>query len=44
MAKFCNRLVHLYWEVDDRQVHELLRNRIADLNRILSAIAAFLDL
>lgn len=44
MAKFRNRLVHLYWEVDDRQVHELLRNRLNDLSRFLAAIAAFLDL
>jgi uncharacterized protein YutE (UPF0331/DUF86 family) len=44
MAKFRNRLVHLYWEVDDRQVHEFLRNRLDDMNRFLGAIAAFLNL
>lgn len=44
MAKFRNRLVHLYWEVDDRQVHKFLRNRLGDLKRFLGAIAVFLDL
>jgi uncharacterized protein YutE (UPF0331/DUF86 family) len=39
MAKFRNRLVHLYWEVDDRKVHEYLRTSIADLNRFVRAIA-----
>ena len=28
MAKFRNRLVHLYWEVDDKQVHEILKTRL----------------
>lgn len=25
MAKFRNRLVHLYWEIDDTQFHEFLK-------------------
>ena len=44
MGKFRNRLVHLYWEVDDRQVHRLLCERLPDFNRFLRAMANYLGL
>jgi uncharacterized protein YutE (UPF0331/DUF86 family) len=44
MGKFRNRLVHLYWEVDDRQVHQLLRSRLPDFNRFVSAMTNYLNL
>lgn len=31
MAKFRNRLVHLYWETDDEQVYSILQTRLGDL-------------
>ena len=43
MVKFRNRLVHLYWEVDDRQVHEILRCRLDDFKRFLDCLSNFLD-
>ena len=43
MAKFRNRLVHLYWEVDDQQVYEILQNRLDDFKKFLNAIAKFLQ-
>lgn len=43
MAKFRNRLVHLYWEVDDRQVHEILQGRLDDFKKVLDSMAGFLD-
>jgi len=42
MAKFRNRLVHLYWEIDDKQVHEILRNRLDDFKTFLDNLARFL--
>lgn len=42
MAKFRNRLVHLYWEVDDKQVHEILQNRLDDFKTFLDDISKFL--
>jgi uncharacterized protein YutE (UPF0331/DUF86 family) len=39
MAKFRNRLVHLYWDVDERRVFEYLRDSLADINRFAQAIA-----
>jgi len=42
MAKFRNRLVHLYWQVDDKQVYDILQNRLGDFKRFLDALASFL--
>lgn len=42
MAKFRNRLVHLYWEVDDKQVHEILQTRLDDFKTFLDNISEFL--
>lgn len=44
MAKFRNRLTHLYWEVDDDQVYEILQSRLIDFKTFLDRIAAFLKL
>ena len=44
MGKFRNRLVHLYWEVDDRQVHQFLCSRLSDFSRFLAAMADYLEL
>jgi uncharacterized protein YutE (UPF0331/DUF86 family) len=43
MAKFRNRLVHLYWEVSDRQVHELLKSRLPDFSRFLKFLSDYLE-
>jgi len=42
MAKFRNRLVHLYWQVDDKQVYDILQNRLSDFKGFLDSIASFL--
>jgi len=39
MAKFRNRLVHLYWESGDRQVHEILQSRLPDFTRFLKHLS-----
>ena len=44
MAKFRNRLVHLYWEVDDQQLYEILQDRLDDFKRLLDSIVEFLGL
>ncbi len=44
MAKFRNRLIHLYWEVDDEQVYEILKSRLNDFKKYLDYIAVFLSL
>lgn len=44
MARFRNRLTHLYWEVDDDQVYEILQSGLIDFKTFLNKIAAFLKL
>ncbi|MCD6274108.1 MAG: DUF86 domain-containing protein [Deltaproteobacteria bacterium] len=43
MAKFRNRLVHPYWEVDDQQLYKILQDRLVDFKKILNSIADFLE-
>ncbi len=40
MARFRNRLVHLYWEVDDARVHQYLQESLGDLDRFARAVAS----
>jgi uncharacterized protein YutE (UPF0331/DUF86 family) len=42
MAKFRNRLVHIYWEIDENQVYEILQSRLGDFKKFLDQIAVFL--
>jgi len=42
MAKFRNRLVHLYWEVDNLQLHEIIQSRLNDFKKFLDSISTFL--
>jgi uncharacterized protein YutE (UPF0331/DUF86 family) len=44
MAKFRNRLIHLYWEVDDGQVYEILQSKLGDFKTFLDKVAMFLKL
>lgn len=39
MAKFRNRLVYLYGDIDDAYVHDFILNRLQDINNFKSAIA-----
>ncbi len=44
MARFRNRLIHLYWEVDDKTVFEILHTRLGDFKKYLNNISLFLNL
>lgn len=39
MAKFRNRLVHLYGEIDDRYVYDFLTDDLKDIHRFQSVMA-----
>jgi len=39
MAKFRNRLVHLYGEIDDAYVHDFILNRLQDIRKFEAVIA-----
>ena len=40
MARFRNRLVHLYWDVDDQLVAKYLSESLSDFDRFAAAIGA----
>lgn len=43
MAKFRNRLVHIYWEVDDELLYSYLRQNLGDLEAALTELIRFLN-
>ena len=42
MAKFRNRLVHLYWEVNNDQLYSILTSRLSDFKMVLTSISNYL--
>ena len=44
MARFRNRLVHLYWDVEDKQVYEIMQTRVGDFKTFLNHVSSFLGL
>lgn len=43
MVKFRNRLVHLYWKVDETEVYEIIQNNLKDMEEFVQHIAGFLE-
>jgi len=41
MVRFRNRLVHIYWEVDDSELHRILREDLSDLDRFMRELGQF---
>ena len=41
MARFRNRIVHLYWEIDDSAVFDILANSLDDIRKFISIVAAY---
>ncbi|MCS6906489.1 MAG: DUF86 domain-containing protein [Anaerolineales bacterium] len=42
MARFRNLLVHLYWQVDNRRVYQVIRDDLLDLEAFRQAILGWL--
>jgi uncharacterized protein YutE (UPF0331/DUF86 family) len=42
MAKFRNRLVHLYWEIEKEKVYDILQNSLADFSLFQEKIIGYL--
>lgn len=42
MARFRNLIVHLYWKVNDAEVHRVIREDLGDLDRYLEAVGDYL--
>ncbi|PMQ00881.1 MAG: hypothetical protein CBR30_08915 [Dictyoglomus sp. NZ13-RE01] len=43
MVKFRNRLVHIYWEINNKQIYMILKNNIRDLKKLLNRIIEILE-
>jgi uncharacterized protein YutE (UPF0331/DUF86 family) len=44
MARFRNRLVHLYWDIDDREMYKIIQTRLQDIKRFLKEYGAFIGI
>ena len=44
MARFRNRLVHVYWKVDDREIYNILQSNLQDIPIFLRKIGAFIGI
>lgn len=42
MARFRNRLVHIYWEVDDNELYRIIQSRLEDIHVFLRKWGEFL--
>jgi len=42
MARFRNRLVHLYWDVDNREIWNIIQTRLGDFETYLSFLGKYL--
>ncbi len=42
MARFRNRLVHLYWEVDTPRVYNIIQTKLSDFEKFKNCILEFL--
>ena len=42
MAKFRNRLVHLYWDIDRQELYRIIQEDINDFSEFQDAIVRFL--
>ncbi len=42
MARFRNRLVHIYWEVDDNELYRILESRLPDIKTFLENFGRFI--
>lgn len=43
MVSFRNRLVHLYWDVDDAVVHDIVQHNLGDFETFVNHILSFLQ-
>jgi uncharacterized protein YutE (UPF0331/DUF86 family) len=43
MARFRNRIVHFYWEIDLDEIYRILNEHLCDLEEFLAAIERYLE-
>lgn len=43
MAKFRNRLLHIYWDIDDELIYDIMKEDIRNINEFLQSYMEFLN-
>jgi len=43
MAQFRNKLVHIYWEIDDALVYDILQNNLMDIEEFLKIVLKYIS-
>jgi len=43
MARFRNRLVHIYWEIDDNELYHIIQTHLQDIRDFLKIFGDFLN-
>jgi uncharacterized protein YutE (UPF0331/DUF86 family) len=43
MARFRNRLAHLYWEIDEEELYAILQHNLDDLDEFIQQIAHWMQ-
>ena len=38
MAKYRNRLVHIYWEIQPEEIYEILQTRLGDFEKLIESV------
>ena len=44
MARFRNRLVHIYWDIDDKELFRVIQSRLGDIKQFLKGYGVFIGL
>ncbi|MDO9210413.1 MAG: DUF86 domain-containing protein [Deltaproteobacteria bacterium] len=44
MARFRNRLVHIYWDIDDAEIYRIIQTRLQDIKQFLKKFGNFIGL
>ncbi len=44
MARFRNRLVHIYWDVDIGEIWKIIQSRLGDFERYISQVGSYLSM
>ena len=43
MAQFRNRLVHLYWEIDEEAIYDILQKNLGDFSKFINYVLSCMD-
>jgi uncharacterized protein YutE (UPF0331/DUF86 family) len=42
MARFRNRLVHIYWDIDNAELYKIIQTRLRDIKRFMKEFGIFI--